>query len=200
MTELGFVERPVLDWLSGRRDRPDDHGLGWTYRDEEQMEKFGRRLDDPIVEPLLINALKFINHHRGLKTDEQALRAVEVLRATMDNPDLLAANRNTLDLLRDGVPLVLEREQPPVTVQFIEFDPAKEELNDFTVTNQYKVKGVAGVPCGHGPIGERHSSSRRRVQEFRNQRRLDRRSQAATPLPTVCTPISCSECFQRCCG
>jgi len=145
MTELGFVERPVLDWLSGRRDRPDDHGLGWTYRDEEQMEKFGRRLDDPIVEPLLINALKFINHHRGLKTDEQARMAVEVLRATMDNPDLLAANRNTLDLLRDGVPLVLEQGQPPVTVQFIEFDPAKEELNDFTVTNQYKVKGVAGV-------------------------------------------------------
>jgi hypothetical protein len=33
MTELGYVEKPMLDWLQG---------MGWTYRTDEQMEAYGR--------------------------------------------------------------------------------------------------------------------------------------------------------------
>ena len=142
MSEYGFVERPVLEWLSGRRSDPNDDGLGWTYRTPEQMESFGRRAEDPIVEALLVSALTRINHHRGLTTDAQAQMAVEALRRAMSHPDLLTANRNTLDVLRDGVPVVLSPGQAPTTVFFFEFDPTKESLNDFTVTNQYEVRGT----------------------------------------------------------
>ena len=34
MTELGYVEKPMLEWLKG---------MGWTYRTDKQMEAFGRR-------------------------------------------------------------------------------------------------------------------------------------------------------------
>jgi type I restriction enzyme R subunit len=32
--------------------------------------------------------------------------------------------------------------KPAKTVRFIEFDPAKQDLNDFTATNQYRIQGV----------------------------------------------------------
>jgi type I restriction enzyme, R subunit len=145
MTELGYVENPVIEWLGGRPGDPNDHGLGWTYRSPEDMEVFGRPDPDPLVEPLLIKALLAINHGRGMQTDAQAKQAVETLRRAMTRPDPLDANRSTLDLLREGVPMVLTAGQPAVTAQFIEFDPRKEDLNDFTVTRQYRVRGTAGI-------------------------------------------------------
>lgn len=32
MTEYGYVEEAMLEWLAGKDDDPNDHGLGWTYR------------------------------------------------------------------------------------------------------------------------------------------------------------------------
>ena len=58
------------------------------------------------------------------------------------NPDKLTANRLTLDLLRDGVPINLAPGDDAKTVQFIEFDPARQHLNNFTATNQFRVQGV----------------------------------------------------------
>ena len=49
---------------------------------------------------------------------------------------------DTLDLLRDGATLEITPGKPRKTVRFIEFDPAKQDLNDFTATNQYRVQGV----------------------------------------------------------
>lgn len=145
MTEVGYVENPVIEWLSGKPADPNDHGLGWTYRSPEDMEVFGRHETDPIVEALLVKALLAINHHKGMRTEAQASQAVEVLRRAITRPDPLDANRATLELLREGTPMVLAPGSPPVTVHFIEFDPKKEDVNDFTVTRQYKVRGTAGV-------------------------------------------------------
>lgn len=145
MTELGYVEEPIVAWLSGNPRDPNDRGLGWRFRSAEDMEAFNRSDADPLVEALLIKALLAINHYRGMRTEAQARRAVETLRRAMAHPDLLEANRRTLELLRDGVPMTLEADKPPMTVRFIEFDPQKEDLNDFTVTRQYKVRGTAGV-------------------------------------------------------
>ncbi len=141
MTELGYVEQPVLEWLSGvGRPDPDDRGLGWTYRDEEEMSQFDRPLEDPLVEKLLIPAIVAING--DVKTEQQARMAVDALRRVINVPDKLTANRETLDLLRDGATLELEPGQPAKTVQFIEFAPDRQHLNDFTATNQYRVQGV----------------------------------------------------------
>ena len=54
MTEYGYVEEAMLEWLAGKGADPNDHGLGWTYRTEADMEVYGRNLTDPIVEALLI--------------------------------------------------------------------------------------------------------------------------------------------------
>ena len=141
MSEAGYVELPVIQWLSGHgSSTPGDKGLGWTYRDEPEMAAFERPIEDPLVENLLAEAILRINSH--VKTEDQAKRAVNALRNTMNHPDKLTSNRETLDRLRDGVKVELEPGEDAKTVYFIEFDPAKQNLNDFTATNQYRVQGV----------------------------------------------------------
>jgi len=141
MTELRYVELPVIKWLSGQGSSdPKDKGLGWTYRDELEMVDFDRPLEDPIVEKLLVEAIIGINPE--VKTNEQAQMAVSALRKTMSHPDKLTANRQTLDLLRDGASVEITPGKPAKTVRFIEFDPARQHLNDFTATNQYRVQGI----------------------------------------------------------
>lgn len=141
MSEAGYVELPVLQWLSGLSSpTPGDKGLGWTYRGEADMAAFGRRLEDPLVETLLVDAILRINPH--VTTPAQAKLAVNALRKTMDAADKLTANRETLDRLREGVKVELSPGQDAKTVYFIEFDPAKQHLNDFTATNQYRVHGI----------------------------------------------------------
>lgn len=62
MTERGYVELPVLRWLSGEgAAESSDKGLGWTYRAEAEMEAFERPIEDPLVEPLLVAAIIRIN-------------------------------------------------------------------------------------------------------------------------------------------
>src|SRR5207302_6725201 len=100
MSEKGYVELPVIEWLSGQGSfTPGDSGLGWTYRDEAAMAAFDRPLEDPLVETVLVDAICRINEKVG---EDQARLAVAALRKTMSNPDKLAANRDTLDLMREG--------------------------------------------------------------------------------------------------
>lgn len=141
MSEAGYVELPVLQWLSGHGSAtPGDKGLGWIYRGETEMAGFERPLEDPLVEKLLMEAILRINAY--VTTPAQARLAVNALRKTMDAADKLTANRETLDRLRDGVKVELVPGEDAKTVYFIEFDPAKQHLNDFTATNQYRVQGV----------------------------------------------------------
>src|SRR5437867_6060018 len=142
MSEYSYVEQPILAWLCGEPKAPKygAAGLGWIYRDEAAMAAYERPLDDPLVERLLVAAILRINPE--VKTEAQARLAVAALRKTMSHPDRLTANRQTLDLLRDGAKVVLEPGGDATTVQFIAFDPARQDLNDFTATNQYRVQGV----------------------------------------------------------
>ena len=104
------------------------------------MSTYNRPLEDPLVELLLVEAVQRINSE--VKTEAQARMAVGALRKAMSHPDKLTANRTTLDLLRDGAAVELVPGRPAKTVRFIEFDHAKQDLNDFTATNQYRVQGV----------------------------------------------------------
>lgn len=141
MSEYGYVEQPILGWLCGEpKAKYGAVGLGWTYRDEAAMTVFERPLEDPLVEKLLIPAIMRINP--VVKTESQGKLAVAALRKTMAHPDKLTANRQTLDLLRDGARVVLEPGADATTVQFIEFDPSRQDRNDFSATNQYRVLGV----------------------------------------------------------
>src|SRR5262249_44365275 len=141
--EYGYVEKPILDWLAGNPRNPDDRGLGWTFRNEDQMAEFDRPLTDPLVEGLLLPAIMRIN--RQIKTPAQARLAVDALRRAMAQPDPRDPHRRTLEALRDGVPVVLTPGEPAVTAWFFAFDPDRQHLNDFTVTNQYRVRGTETV-------------------------------------------------------
>jgi type I restriction enzyme R subunit len=140
MTEAGYVELPVLEWLSGHGGGSDEKGLGWTYRDEREMAAFERPLEDPLVETLLIEALMRIND--SVDSDAKAKLAVAALRKTLTNPDKMTANRDTLDLLREGAKVALAPGEDATTVQFIAYDSERQHLNDFSATNQYRVQGV----------------------------------------------------------
>lgn len=141
MSEASYVELPILQWLSGLgSSTPGDTGLGWTYRDDAAMATFNRPLADPLVEELLIAAIQRINDH--VTTQEQARLAIKALRTTMDAPDKLTANRNTLERLRDGVNVILNPGEDASTVHFIALEPARQHLNDYTATNQYRVQGI----------------------------------------------------------
>ena len=141
MSEYGYVEQPILTWLCGEtKGEYSARGLGWTYRDEAAMTLYERPLEDPLVEKLLVAAILRINPE--VKTEPQAKLAVSALRKTMSHPDRLTANRQTLDLLRDGARVTLNPGEDAKTLRFIEFDPIRQDLNDFTATNQYRVQGV----------------------------------------------------------
>ena len=141
MSEYGYVEQPILGWLCGEpKAKYGQRSLGWTYRDETAMAAYERPLEDPLVENLLVEAILRINP--DVKTEAQAKLAVAALRKMMSHPDKLTANRETLDLLRDGARVVLEPGAEATTVHFIAFDPARQDWNDFIATNQYRVQGL----------------------------------------------------------
>jgi type I restriction enzyme R subunit len=141
MTEAGYVELPILEWLAGYGGpTPNNTGLGWTYRDEVAMAAFDRPLEDPLVERLLVDAVMRIND--AVDTEAKAKLAVAALRKALSYPDKLAANRDTLDLLRNGAKVQLVPGEDARTVHFIAYEPERQHLNDFTATNQYRVQGV----------------------------------------------------------
>jgi type I restriction enzyme R subunit len=141
MSEYSYVEQPILTWLCGEpKVEYRAGGLGWTYQDEAAMAEFNRPLEDPLVEKLLIGAILDIN--ADVRTEAQAKLAVATLRKTMSHPDKLTANHQTLDLLRDGARVMLTPGEDAKTVHFIAFEPERQDLNNFTATNQYRIQGV----------------------------------------------------------
>ncbi len=96
MSEAGYVELPIIQWLSGQGSQtPEDKGLGWTYRDEAAMAAFERPLEDPLVERLLVEAILRINSE--VKTEAQARLAVGALRKAMSNPEMKKSSGVVVD-------------------------------------------------------------------------------------------------------
>lgn len=141
MSEAGYVEEPILEWLSGHGSTtPGFTGLGWTYSTEAQMATYDRPLTDPLVEAVLIKAIIRIND--DVTTEDQARLAVTALRQSMGKSDKLTANRETLDLLREGARIPLVPGEDAKTVAYIAFESDRQHLNSYIATNQYRVQGV----------------------------------------------------------
>jgi len=121
MTEYGYVEKAILEWLAGRFTDPNDSGVGWKFRSAVAMEEFGRDVTEPICDGLLIPALQRINP--AVDSEEKARKVVEAFRRVLSDPDRQEANRRALEVLRDGLPVVLQQGQDAVTVRLIELDP-----------------------------------------------------------------------------
>ena len=133
-TEWSEVERPLLlqlalmGWqvLSGDIDVPD-----LTERENfRQVVLYGR----------LREAIKRINADDGPVDDLTVDRAIRALEAT-GGQALLEKNRILTERLVKGVPV--ESTEPGAQrqrwIRFIEFDPAKQDRNNFLAINQFRV-------------------------------------------------------------
>jgi type I restriction enzyme R subunit len=133
-TEWSEVERPLLlqlarmgwKYLPGDIDVPD-----LTERETfRQVVLYGR----------LREAIKRINADDGPVDDLTVDRAIRALEAT-GGQALLEKNRILTERLIKGVPV--ESTEPGAQrqrwIRFIEFDPAKQDRNDFLAINQFRV-------------------------------------------------------------
>jgi type I restriction enzyme R subunit len=140
LSEAGFVDKPILQWLCGHPKRPSDTGLGWIYLSPRDLEKRGRPTTDPLLEWETVAALIRINRADGLDTEAKARIALAALRERMNHPDPLTANRRTLEALAQGVPVVLKPGRDAVTVRFVELRPERAHDNAFHATRQFEFK------------------------------------------------------------
>jgi type I restriction enzyme R subunit len=144
-TEWSEVERPLLLQL-GR--------MGWKYLpgdidvpDLTERESFRQ----VVLYGRLREAIKRINADDGPVDDLTVERAIRALEAT-GGQALLEKNRILTERLIKGVPV--EPTEPGAQrqrwIRFIEFDPAKQDRNDFLAINQFRVdlpgRGTFVVP------------------------------------------------------
>jgi len=140
-SEAGYVDRPLVRWLCGRKNDRLDAGLGWTYLSPKQLEASGRPTTDPLLEREAIAALIRINRDSaGLDTEAKARRALDALRERMRHPDPLTANRRTLEALSLGLDVVLEDGRDAPRVHFVELRADRRHHNTFHVTTQFEFK------------------------------------------------------------
>lgn len=133
-TEWSEVERPLLLQLAR---------MGWSYlagdidvADLTERENFRQ----VVLYGRLREAIKRINADDGLVDDLTVDRAIRALEAT-GGQALLEKNRLLTERLIKGVPV--ESTEPGAQrqrwIRFIEFDPAKQDRNDFLAVNQFRV-------------------------------------------------------------
>jgi type I restriction enzyme R subunit len=133
-TEWSEVERPLLVQLAG---------TGWQYLpgdidvpDLTERENFRQ----VVLYGRLREAIKRINAADGPVDDLTVDRVIRALEAT-GGQALLEKNRLITERLLRGV--AVESTEPGAQrqrwIRFIEFDPAKQDRNDFLVVNQFRV-------------------------------------------------------------
>lgn len=125
ISEGGGVELPVYNWLGQ---------TGWTPRTSEELKVYRRSLSNPLIDGILIERVAKIN---GVSPDV-AKRAVDILKYAFNNPSVIAANEQFIDMLRYGVNLTVDGKD--LTLRLIDFEGVWN--NDFTVTRQYFVQGT----------------------------------------------------------
>lgn len=133
-TEWSEVERPLLLHLAR---------MGWQYMlgDIDVPELTERETFRQVVlYGRLREAIKRINADDGPVDDLTVDRAIRALEAT-GGQAILEKNRIITERLIKGVPV--ESTEPGAQrqrwIRFIEFDPAKQDRNDFLAVNQFRV-------------------------------------------------------------
>ena len=95
--------------------------------------------NDVIIKPLLLKKLKELNKHLSDDIIDEAFKQLCLTR--FDRSDLIA-NKEIYNLLKDGVPLIINNKdgrKEPVNVKVIDFKD--DTKNDYLVTSQLWIKG-----------------------------------------------------------
>jgi type I restriction enzyme R subunit len=123
MTIIGTeapVQQKIVDYLAGIGYRPVDR--------KEMMAFRSGRMGEPLVEPLLVDALRKLND--GL-SEIDALRVVDQLRRVPDSESFL-------EVLRDGIDVLLDPEQGSRHITVVDW--VHPERNDYVVTTEMELK------------------------------------------------------------
>src|SRR5260370_667813 len=105
MTEYGYVEKPILEWLAGKPTDPADRGLGWRFRTEAEMAQVNPPLENPLVEGLLLPALFQLHRYQR---EAPALLTANVFAVAADEQEFRygpvafqVGSQRDVDLQRD---------------------------------------------------------------------------------------------------
>jgi type I restriction enzyme, R subunit len=123
MTMIGTeapVQQKIVDYLAGIGYRPIER--------KEMVALRAGRMGEPLVEPLLIDALRSLND--GL-SETDALQVVDQLRRVPDSESFL-------EVLRDGIDVLLDPEQGSRHITVVDWLHA--ERNDSVVTTEMELK------------------------------------------------------------
>ncbi len=114
------IQQKIVDDLAGIGYRP-------VERKEMTALRFGR-MGEPLVEPLLLDALRKLND--GL-TETEALQIVDQLRRVTDSESFL-------EILRDGIDVLLDAEKGTPHITIVNWQ--HPERNDYVVTTEMELK------------------------------------------------------------
>lgn len=114
------VQQKIVDYLAGIGYRPVDR--------KEMMSLRAGRMGEPLVEPLLVDALRAAN--AGL-SETEALQVVDQLRRVPDSETFL-------EVLRDGIDVLLEPEQGSRHITVVDW--LHPERNDYVVATEMELK------------------------------------------------------------
>jgi type I restriction enzyme R subunit len=114
------VQQKIVSYLAGIGYRPLDR--------KEMVALRSGRMGEPLVEPLLVDALRKLNP--GL-SETEALRVVDQLRRVTDSESFL-------EILRDGVDVLLDPEEGSRHITVVDW--LHPEGNDYVVTIEMELK------------------------------------------------------------
>lgn len=116
----GPVQAKVVEFLAS---------IGWTPMSRREMHGLrSGRMGEPLVEPLLIDALRELNE--GL-TEQEALQVVDHLRRISDSETFL-------EVIRDGVKIAFSPEESAQDVVIVDWH--KPSRNGYVVTTEFELK------------------------------------------------------------
>jgi type I restriction enzyme R subunit len=103
--------------------------IGWRRLEHKEMAQLRvGRMGEPLVEPLLVDALRGLSH--GL-AETEALRVVDILRNVPNS-------ERFLEILRDGLDVALDPEQGSRHVTVVDWQ--QPERNSYVVTTEFELR------------------------------------------------------------
>jgi type I restriction enzyme R subunit len=115
-----LLQRKVVEYLVG---------IGWHRLERKEMAQLrAGRMGEPLVEPLLVDALRHLNE--GL-AETEALQVVDVLRHVPNSETFL-------EVLRDGLDVTLDPEQGSRHVTVVDWQ--RSDRNDYVVTTEFELR------------------------------------------------------------
>lgn len=129
--------------------------LGWTFISRKEMNdvRGPARMNEAIVEPLLVDAILKLNEDKGI--DEEAARQLAASVRRIDS------DREMLTVLREGLEFKPAPDEPTVDITVITADDTDLTLNSYVVTEELAIRSgstseprldvvclVNGIPLG----------------------------------------------------